>query len=127
LKEPEDLAVARSLAGAADVVIETFRPGVADRLGLAYEDLAETNPGLVYASITGFGSKGPLAGLQGYEGIVLAKMGTFWVMEGMADRAGPCFASVPYASYPASQLALQGILAGLYERETSGLGQRVEV
>src|SRR5262249_19185602 len=58
----------RGLAEVADVLIETFRPGVADRLGLGYDELRARNPALVYASITGFGRRGPWAHLKGYEG-----------------------------------------------------------
>jgi crotonobetainyl-CoA:carnitine CoA-transferase CaiB-like acyl-CoA transferase len=126
LHDLADLAVAQALAGGADVVVETFRPGVADRLGLGYDLLSKTNPGLVYASITGFGRHGPLADLQGYEGVVYAKLGVLWTVSGLAPRPGPAFPSAAYASYPASQLALQGIMAALYEREDSGAGQRVE-
>jgi len=126
LKDPNDLAVARALVSEADVLLETFRPGVADRLGLGFADLSHGNPGLVHASISGFGSQGPYAGLQGYEGIVMAKMGAYWVLEGMAARPGPSFCSAPYCSYPASQLAVQGILAALYNRGETGLGQKVE-
>ena len=126
LNDPADLAVAQRLASGADVVIETFRPGVADRLGIGYDHLSQTNPGLVYASITGFGSVGPLADLQGYEGIVFAKLGVLWTLSGLSDRPGPAMPSAAYASYPASQLALQGIFAALYERQTSGVGQRIE-
>lgn len=126
LKDPADHAVALGLAGDADVVIETFRPGVADRLGIGYDALSAGNPGLVYASITGFGRHGPYADLPGYEGIVHAKLGVHWSLEGLAPRPGPAYASASFASYPASQLALQGIFAALYERETSGAGQWVE-
>ena len=126
LKDAEDRATAQALAGAADVVIETFRPGVAERLGLGYGQLGAGNPGLVHASITGFGSRGPYAGLQGYEGVVLAKLGVYWALAGLADRPGPCFSSAPYGSYPTSQLAVQGVLAALYDREITGLGQKVE-
>jgi len=126
LKDPTDLAVAQALASEADILLETFRPGVADRLGLGYVGLSRENPGLVHASITAFGSQGPYAGLQGYEGIVMAKLGAYWVLEGMAARPGPCFSSAPYCSYPASQLAVQGILAALYDREETGVGQKVE-
>ena len=80
----------------------------------------------MYASVTGFGQQGPLADLQGYEGIVLAKFGALWSLRTMTDRPGPSFPSAAYCSYPASQLALQGILAALYDRESSGRGQRVE-
>src|ERR1700750_188504 len=67
LKAPADRALARQLAEAADVLIETFRPGVAERLGLGYDALSEVNPGLVFTSITGFGRTGPYAGTKGYE------------------------------------------------------------
>ena len=56
-------------------MIETFRPGVVERLGFGYDDLAPANPGLVYASVTAFGRSGPLAGVKGYEGLVMARLG----------------------------------------------------
>ncbi|MDB5714456.1 MAG: CoA transferase [Sphingomonadales bacterium] len=127
LKDAADLSVAQSLAVDADIVIETFRPGVADRLGIGYATLSARNPGLIFASISGFGSDGPLAGLQGYEGIVAAKLGVFQALTDMAPEPGrPAFCSVAYASYPASQLALQGIFAALLVRENGGGGQHVE-
>jgi crotonobetainyl-CoA:carnitine CoA-transferase CaiB-like acyl-CoA transferase len=127
LHDPADLVVAKHLAGGADVVIETFRPGVAERLGLGYKEMSHSNPGLVYGSISGFGRKGPLASLQGYEGIVMAKFGACWALTDMAGEPGrPAFASALYASYASSQLLAQAILAALYEREDSGVGQRVE-
>jgi crotonobetainyl-CoA:carnitine CoA-transferase CaiB-like acyl-CoA transferase len=126
LSGPHDRDVARRLALESDVVIETFRPGVAARLGLAYRDLAHENPRLVYVSISGFGSSGPYADLQGYEAVVLAKLGAMAALSDMTERPGPSFPSAPYASYPAAQLAVQAVLSGLYERETSGVGQRVE-
>jgi crotonobetainyl-CoA:carnitine CoA-transferase CaiB-like acyl-CoA transferase len=119
-----DLAV--GLASQADVVVETFRPGVAERFGLGYDDLASGNERLVYASITGWGRLGPYAHVKGYEALVMAKMGAFHSFRQMVPRPGPAFASVPYCSYSAAQTALHGILAALYERERSGLGQRVE-
>jgi crotonobetainyl-CoA:carnitine CoA-transferase CaiB-like acyl-CoA transferase len=127
LHDPADLAVAKHLTAGADVVIETFRPGVAERLGLGYKEISIGNPGLVYGSISGFGRKGPLASLQGYEGIVMAKFGACWALTDMAGGPGrPAFASALYASYASSQLLAQAILAAVYEREDSGVGQRVE-
>lgn len=127
LKQGDDLVVALGLCSQADVVIESFRPGVADRLGIGYEALSRTNARLVYASISGFGSDGPLAQLQGYEAIVMAKFGWFWALADMVPGGGrPAFMTTAYASYPASIIALQGILAALYERETSCVGQHVE-
>ncbi len=121
-----DRAVARGLAREADVLLETWRPGVAERLGLGFEELAARNPRLVYASITGFGRSGPLAGLKAYEGIAMAKLGAFSAQAQLSARPGPSFLAAPYCSFSAAQLALQGILAALVERERSGLGQRVE-
>jgi crotonobetainyl-CoA:carnitine CoA-transferase CaiB-like acyl-CoA transferase len=126
LHDSNDRAVARQLAGRSDVVIETFRPGVAARFGLGYDDLMAENPGLVYVSISGFGSSGPLSDLQGYEAVVMAKLGVLSAVSDMTDRPGPSFPSARYCSYPAAMLAVQGALAALYERETSGRGQKVE-
>lgn len=126
LKTDADVATAHALARGADVIIDSWRPGVAERLGLGYDPLSVENPGLIYCSITGFGRTGPLAQLRGYEGIVAAKLGVNWTLAGMANREGPAFCTAAYASYPASQLAIQGILAALIERESSGRGQRVD-
>ena len=126
LKAAEDLAVARSLALGADVLIESFRPGVMERLGLGYEDLRQENPGLVYGSVTGFGRRGKYANVKGYESLVYAKVGGTWVQEIIAPRPGPAHLSAPYASYAATQTLLQGLIAALHERHTSGLGQRVD-
>ncbi|MDO7842291.1 CaiB/BaiF CoA transferase family protein [Sphingomonas immobilis] len=126
LKDPADLAVALDLVRTADVVIESFEPGTADRLGIGYAALSALNPRLVYGSITGFGRDTGFSDLPGFEGLVSAKFGINWTMEGMADRSGPVYCSVAYPSYAASQLLLQGILVALYEREESGAGQWVE-
>ena len=121
-----DRAVAHGLARECDVVIESWRPGVAERLGLGYGVLARENPRLVYASITGFGREGPLAGLPGYEAIVMAKLGAFGAQAHLTRRPGPSFIAAPFCSWSAAQLAIHGILAGLIERDESGLGQRVD-
>jgi crotonobetainyl-CoA:carnitine CoA-transferase CaiB-like acyl-CoA transferase len=117
---------ARRLAERADILLVSFRPGAAERLGLGYAELAAANPGLIYTSITGFGTRGPYAPLQGYEGIVVAKMGGMAHVAGMAPRPGPAFTAAPYGSFGAAQLALMGTLAALYVRERTGRGQRVE-
>jgi crotonobetainyl-CoA:carnitine CoA-transferase CaiB-like acyl-CoA transferase len=116
----------RELAASADVLIETFRPGVMDRLGLGYDDLARVNPRLVYASITGFGRQGPFAGVKGYEGIVQAKLGSFASFRKITRGMRPPFVTAEYASFAATQTTLHGVLAALIEREHSGLGQHVE-
>jgi crotonobetainyl-CoA:carnitine CoA-transferase CaiB-like acyl-CoA transferase len=121
----DDRSVARDLCHRADLVVETWRPGVAERLGLGYDTLARSNPGLVYGSLTGFGRTGPLAHLKGYEGIVMAKIGGLGPLR-LASRPGPSFCATPATGFTASQILLQGLLAALYERERSGIGQRVD-
>jgi crotonobetainyl-CoA:carnitine CoA-transferase CaiB-like acyl-CoA transferase len=126
LRTEADRALARTMASGADVVIEAFRPGVMERLGLGYEDLRADNPGLVFGSVTGFGRTGPYAAAKGYEGLVMARIGALAASGGMVTRPGPAHVSMPYGSYGASQLLLTGILAALHERRSSGLGQRVD-
>lgn len=126
LADDGDRAVARALACGADVLVETFRPGVAERLGLGYDDLAAENPALIYGSVTAFGRVGPYANAPGYEALVMARTGALGVSGSMVARPGPAHVSVPFASYAASQLLLTGILGALHERAASGLGQRVD-
>jgi len=121
----DDPAV-RALALGADVLIDTFRPGVLERHGLGHEQLAAENPRLVTTSITGFGRTGPLSKLKGYEGVVMAKIGAYSQFAALGNRPGPGFASVPYCTASAGQLAIVGALVALFERETSGVGQRVD-
>ncbi len=120
LRSEDGLRQAQRLAAEADVLVQAWRPGVAERLGLGYDALADANPGLVYCSITGFGRRGPYATIKGYEAIVGAKAGT------MAGEDRPRFAALPGASFGASQGALQGILASLLVRASTGRGQKVE-
>jgi crotonobetainyl-CoA:carnitine CoA-transferase CaiB-like acyl-CoA transferase len=124
LSDPADRARARELALAADVVVENFRPGVMDRLGLGADDLTAANPGLVYCSITGFG-RGPGAGLPGYDLLIQAVGG---LMSITGDPGGePQKVGVALVDVLAGLFATVGILAALRHRETTGQGQRVEV
>jgi len=126
LANERDRRVAEGLALEADVLVETWRPGVAEKLGLGFDALSAANPRLVHASITGFGRSGPLARLQGYEGVVMAKLGAFGAQAHLTARPGPSFIAAPFCSWSAAQQALHGILAALFERERSGRGQRVD-
>src|SRR5262245_27003687 len=126
LHDPHDADVARALAGSADVVIETFRPGVVERFGLGYEALAAVNPRLVYASVSAFGRTGELANAKGYEGLVMARLAGHDSMGVIVERPGPAFCGPPMTAWSGAQTALHGILAALYERERSGVGQRVD-
>ncbi len=121
LASPEGRDRARHLALAADVVVESWRPGEAEGFGLGYADLAAARPDLVYCSMTGFGPRGPLAGIKGYEAVVAAKAG---LMAGGGDR--PRYPALRKASFGAAQAALQGVLAALFVRGNTGVGQKVE-
>jgi crotonobetainyl-CoA:carnitine CoA-transferase CaiB-like acyl-CoA transferase len=126
LHDPRDAALGQQMAMGADVLIETFRPDVMERLGLGYEAVSAGNPRLVYGSVTGFGRKGPYADVKAYEGLVMARVGALWASQGMVTREGPAHVSVPYCTYGASQQLLTGLCAALHERERSGTGQRVD-
>ena len=110
----------------ADVLVTTMRPAAAVRLGLTPELLAARYPRLVAAMITGWGTRGPWAGYKGYEALIMAKTGVLHSKRQLTPGPDPAYVSVPYASYAAGQSAVQGILAALFERESSGLGQVVE-
>jgi len=115
---------ARRLAAAADVVVENFRPGVMDSLGLGYEELAAARPGLVYCSITGFGA-GAGARLPGYDLLVQAVGGLMSVTgeaDGPPQKVGVALVDVVCGLY-----AAVGILAALRHRERTGEGQRIEL
>lgn len=121
LKEPEGIRVLKRLISGADVVVENFRPDVKFRLGIDYETLAVDNPGLVYASISGFGQTGPLAARPGFDQIAQG-MGGLMSVTGMTEQ-GPMRVGIPIADLCAGIFAAQGILVALLERQTSGKGQ----
>ncbi|MDB5923494.1 MAG: CoA transferase [Betaproteobacteria bacterium] len=122
----EGCAHAIELIGAADVLVESSRPGDMAESGLAYDTLSQRYPRLVYCSITGFGQKGPLARVKGYEGVVAAKAGRMINLQGQPNRDGPVFSAVPTGSWHASQAALRGIIAALRVRDVCGRGQWVQ-
>lgn len=123
LKEPEGIATLKRLIADADVVVENFRPDVKFRLGIDYETLARDNPGLVYASISGFGQTGPLAQRPGFDQIAQGMGGLMSVTGQPGD--GPMRVGIPIADLCAGIFAAQGILVALLEREASGRGQWV--
>ncbi len=124
LKDPADLEVARGIAARADVMIENFRPGGLKKYGLDYDSVAATNTGVVYTSISGFGSGGG-AHLPGYDLLVQAMAGLM-SLTGSAD--GPPYrAGISVFDVLTGMHALAGTLSALYERERSGVGQHVEV
>ena len=114
------------LAAGADVLVESFRPGDMAGWGLDYDSLSQLYPRLVYCSITGFGQKGPLRRVPGYEGIVAAKAGRMLNLEGQPNRDGPVYSAVNTGSWHASQAAVRGILGALRVRDLCGRGQWVQ-
>ena len=123
LRSGEGVEGALALASRADVVLESWRAGVADGIGIGYEAVRERNPSVIYCSISSFGEKGPLKKLPGYEGIAAAASGI--MTEQVGVRPGPVYVSSPVASLGTVMLALQGVLAALHVRNETGVGQRV--
>ena len=121
LKEPEGIAMLKRLIATADVVVENFRPDVKFRLGIDYETLSREHPGLVYASISGFGQTGPLAQRPGFDQIAQGMSGLMSVTGKPGD--GPMRVGIPIADLCAGIFAAQGILVALLERQSSGRGQ----
>ncbi len=121
LKAPEGIATLKRLIASADVLVENFRPDVKHRLGIDYDSLAADHPRLVYASISGFGQTGPLAGRPGFDQIAQG-LGGLMSVTGLAEQ-GPVRVGIPIADLCAGIFAAQGILVALLEREQSGQGQ----
>ncbi len=124
LKNPGDLASLRELIARADVLIQNFRPGVVDRLGLGYDEVAKLNPKLVYASITGYGGAGPWVARPGQDLLAQARSGLMWLNGD--DGQGPVPFGLAVADMLAGAAAAQGILAGLVRRGMSGRGAHIE-
>jgi crotonobetainyl-CoA:carnitine CoA-transferase CaiB-like acyl-CoA transferase len=124
LKDDTGKAALLDLSSRADVFVQSWRLGVADRLGLGPATVRTRVPELVYCSITGFGTDGPLADLQGRESIAHAVAGTTAEQVGM--REPPIYEGLPFASIGAAYLGAVGVLAGLIRRESTGFGCEVE-
>jgi crotonobetainyl-CoA:carnitine CoA-transferase CaiB-like acyl-CoA transferase len=125
LKDPADLEKVRHLIANADVLIENFRPGVMDKLGLGYEAVRTINPRLVYATVTGYGSQGPWVGKPGQDLLAQSMSGLSWLTGDEGD--GPVPMGLAVADLTASAHLVQGILACLVRRGVTHEGGRVEV
>jgi crotonobetainyl-CoA:carnitine CoA-transferase CaiB-like acyl-CoA transferase len=125
LHAPADLECARQLVAGADVLVENFRPGLMDELGLGYEDMSAANPGLVYCSITGFGAAPVAATLPGYDMLVQA-LGGLMSITG-SPEGEPLKVGVALVDVICGLFAACGILAALRHRDRAGPGQRVEI
>ncbi len=126
LTRDSDRAHAQRIVARADVVIENFRPGVMDRLGLGAEVVCAANPALVYCSLPGFASDDPRSPIQAWEGVVAAATDTYKPAR-TAKSSRPSYSPVPIASNFAAFLAATSIVAALIARERCGRGQRIEV
>ncbi|MFL6182919.1 MAG: CaiB/BaiF CoA transferase family protein [Actinomycetes bacterium] len=124
LADPEGRRRARALAERADVVVENFKPGSFDRMGLGYDTLRLANPGLVYCAISGFGTAGG-AELPGYDLLVQAVGGLMSITGSSPDE--PVKVGVALVDVLTGLHATVGIMAALHERQRSGAGQRVDV
>lgn len=125
LKDPADVEKCKQLAARSDVLIENFRVGGLDEMGLGYEALKELNPRLIYCSITGFGQNGPYRDRLGYDFVIQA-MGGLMSITGEPDRP-PMKVGVAIVDVSAAMFACIGILAALQARERTGEGQRVDI
>jgi crotonobetainyl-CoA:carnitine CoA-transferase CaiB-like acyl-CoA transferase len=125
LKSDDGRALVRRLARSADVLVENFRPGTANRLGLGYQELRALNPRLVYGSVSGYGQTGPLRDYPGYDAIAQAMSGAMSVT-GEADGE-PVRFGASAADLAAGMWVTIGILAALASREQTGQGQHVDV
>jgi crotonobetainyl-CoA:carnitine CoA-transferase CaiB-like acyl-CoA transferase len=126
LHDDADMERLRALLRRADVMVNTMRPTTAERIGLTHDALSKAYPRLVVAMITGWGSTGPFRDYKGWEALVMAKTGVMHEKRGLATRPGPAYTTFAYASWGAAHAAVQGVLAALLERESSGRGQTVE-
>ncbi|ATN35636.1 CoA transferase [Rhizobium sp. ACO-34A] len=124
LKNPEDLAFLRKLLGSADVMIQNFRPGVIERLGLDYEAVKAINPKIVYASISGYGEEGPWVMRPGQDLLAQARSGVMWLNGD--ENQGPVPLGLSIADMLAGANTCQAILAALVRRGVSGKGAHVQ-
>ncbi|HEX6364330.1 MAG TPA: CaiB/BaiF CoA-transferase family protein [Albitalea sp.] len=126
LKQPEGVDVLHALARTADVLVEGFRPGVMDRLGVGYEALAALNPKLVFCSITGYGQSGPYRDEPGHDV-------NYCALAGVSDQIGragdaPALSNVPVADLLGGSLtAAMGLLAALFDAQRTGRGRHVDI
>lgn len=124
LRSPEGQAIARTLIGKADVLIENFRPGSMEKWGLTYETLSAANPGLVMARVSGFGQTGPYAKRAGY-GLIGEAMGGLRHITGEPARP-PARAGISIGDSLAATHAVMGIMMALHARQRTGRGQVVD-
>ncbi len=124
LKQSRGVAVLKALVTTADILVENYRPGVAERLGVDYETLKLLNPRLIYCSISGFGQTGPYAARGGYDLIAQGMSGLMSVTG--EDGSEPAKSGLPISDLAAGLFGAYGILCALEHRDRTGVGQLVD-
>ncbi len=125
LKKPDDLAQVKQLIASADVFVENFKPGVAGRLGLGFDEVRTINPTIVYCSISAYGQDGPLSHRPAYDHVIQGMCGV--MLTTGAPGSGPNKVGAPYIDYATGMNAVSAILAGLLEVKRSGQAVMVDV
>jgi len=125
LKNPEGLAIAKQLISNADVFIENFKPGVAQRLGLGYDTVRQINPKIVYCSISAYGQNGPLSRRPAYDHVIQGMCGIMLTTGKPGD--GPTKVGAPYIDYATGMNAATAVLAGILEVRRTGKGVHIDV
>ena len=123
LRKPEGQRIVGDLAARADVLVENYRPGVLDKFGLGYAAVAGRNPGMVYCSISGFGSSGPYRDRPGYDTVGQAMSGLLGMT---TDFEAPVTMGISFSDHITGEAAAYGILAALVGRAATGQGRLVE-
>lgn len=125
LTRPEAIAIVKRLAGKADVVLENFRPGVMEKLGIGWKQLKEVNPRLIYAAVSGFGHNGPLMRSAAYDGKIQAMSGLMSITG--SEESGPTRAGFAVCDAIGGMTLAFAVSSALYQRTHTGKGQLVDV
>jgi crotonobetainyl-CoA:carnitine CoA-transferase CaiB-like acyl-CoA transferase len=123
LKQEAAREIIYKLAKAADVAVENFRPGVSDRLKIGYAELSAINPRLIYCSISGYGSRGPMQARPGFDQVLQAMTG---IAVSQGGEGTPQVQAGSVVDYYTATLAAYGVMTALFVRERTGIGQKVE-
>nr|WP_281367410.1 CoA transferase [Sphingomonas chungangi] len=124
MRSPRGIEIIRKLVETADVLVENYKPGVADKIGIGYEAMRQINPGLIYVSISAFG-RGPLEPFPGTDPVVQAMSGIMSVTG--EEDGGPVLVGVPMADFTAAMIGVQAVTLGLLARAKTGEGQLIEI
>lgn len=122
MRTPEGLEIARKLIEKSDVLVENFRAGTMEKMGLSYEQVKQINPGIIMVSITGFGQTGPLRDRLAFDGIISAMSGVTRVEGDHVERS-----KGPLHDYMAAMYGTMGTILALYEKRETGKGQYIDV